>query len=1083
MIPGNPAFALAKVKGLPYSLADMNLKQNCAFIAGFLAVFTLLAATGCSTALPYQETRSGNYFYANPFAYKPATPEDHWKYAESLKENGHTRRARKQFDIFTKRWPEDAKASAAKQTVAEIYFDQGKNKKSFKAYEELIQQYYTNIKDYDSILDRQYTLAEKEMNRKRMRWLFGGYRAPERAVPMFESIIKNAPQWERAPEMQYMIGQAYQKNDDQEMAVVAYAATEYRYPDSPFAEKAAVSKIESYKELVDSTPYSVDIREQAQLSATLFPELYTNSQQIAEVKDFGVKLHRLDAEHNYEVGRFYERVPRPPQTNSAAIYYNKVIKKFGDTEYAAKSAERLKVLFPHGEAEMADGTKAPIVSVTDATGESGGGGPAAAGNVAIAVTGGGTATGGATASSSGSIRAEVQPLPARITDDPAAVEVTADRMEYLGDLLIGDGNVAFQQAGASMQADHVVVNSKTGEIKASGNIRMVRDGNHWEGQELIYNYKTREGTFGKSFMYFEPAYITAEKTQRISTNEYLMSNVIMTTCSGDNPTVYAKAKELRVVDEHKPSGVFIKAKHVTFYVGPVPVFYTPVWQRHLGYRVFTFTVGAGGDLGAFIMGRAELHPTDWLTSNTHLDLYSKRGVGVGQDFKWETPRGGGAIETYYINDGDPHDGDDTPADIRLIDSERYRVKLTDREQIDESTYFATKLNWLSDPDILDDFFNDEFRHEANPENYAVVQRSKENYAASLRVDRRLNDFYTTVDRIPELTYDWYRSRVGDSPFYFESENNAAFLEKSNAELPGIAEPSDYRSARFDTYNRLFLPLRYKDFLNIVPRAGYRGTWYSETADGSSDANFRNIFEAGTLTSFKAYKTVTGKSGFYGDGLRHVAEPYADYSWRAKPNLRPDDLYDFDSVDELDKQNEVRFGARNLLQTKRGINRIANFVDSDIYTTYRYEEPAGGRSFSNLVADTELSLTDNFFIQSDLEYNWYTRDLNPANGRFKLITDDESEYSFEYRYLDDPATGRKRSLFTPRVKLFPNDDWSYEFSASYDEKYDEWYERKILINHKFDCLGMGVGFKIDEDDDAQFWIQFWLTAFPQSPIKL
>ncbi len=1079
---GNRGFALAKAEGLPYSLADMNLKQNRASIAGFLAVFTFLTVTGCSTARPYQETRSGNYFYLNPFSYKPATAEEHWKYAESLKGKGHIRSARKQFEIFVKRWPEDVHAAAAKQAVAEIYSEKGKNKKAFTAYEELIQQYYTSITNYNSVLDRQYTLAEKEMNRKRMRWLFGGYRAPERAVPLFESIIKNAPQWERAPEMQYMIGQAYQKNNDQELAVVAYATTEYRYPNSPYAEKAAVAKIGSFKELVDSTPYSVDIREQAQLSASLFPELYTNSQHIAEVHDFGVKLHTLSAEHNYEVGRFYERVPRPPQTNSAAIYYNKVINKFGDTEYAAKSAERLRVLFPNGEARLADGTKAPIVAVADTTGESGGGEPAAAaGGVAITVAAaGGEAAAPTAVSGPGSVHVDTKPLPERTTDDPGAVEVTADRMEYSGKLLIGDGNVAVQQAGTSLQADHVTVNSETGEIKASGNIRMVREGSYWEGQELVYNYKTHVGNFGNSAMYFEPAYITAETTERVSTNEFLMKNVTMTTCSGDKPTVYAKAKELRVLDEHKPSGVFIKAKSVTFYVGPVPVFYTPVWQRHLGYRVFTFTVGAGGRMGAFILGRAELHPTDWLTANTHFDAYSSRGLGIGQDFAWETPRGGGGIETYYINDSDPYDRHDKAPEIRkLIDSQRYRVKLTDREKIDEQTYFATKLNWLSDPDIVEDFFNDEFRHEANPENYAVVQRSADDYAASLRIDRRMNDFYTTVDRVPEMTYDWYRSRLGDSPFYFESENNVAFLEKLYAEtnLPSVFRDDNYRSARFDTYDRIFLPLRFKEFFNVIPRAGYRGTWYSETAEGAS-ADYRNILELGTLTSFKAYKPITEKSGFFGNGLRHVVEPYADYSWRPEPSMTPTNLFQFDSVDALDKQNEVRFGARNLLQTKRGLKRVSNFVDSDIYTTGRFETPEGQKSFSNLVADTELSLTDNFFIQSDIEYNWYTHDVNPANARLKFVTDDKSEYSMEYRYL-----AGTRSLITPRAKLFPNDDWSYEFSVSYDEKFNEWYERKILVNHKFDCVGMGVGFRIDEDDQTQFWVQFWLTAFPKSPLKL
>ena len=1043
----------------------MNLKQNCAFIVGFLAVSTLLAVTGCSTALPYQETRSGNYFYLNPFSYKPATAEEHWSYAESLRERGYAKSARKQYEIFVKRWPENAKAAAAKQEIAELYFAKGKNKKAFTAYEELIQQYYTSITDYDAILDQQFIIAEKEMNRKRMRWLFGGYRAPERAVPLFESIIKNAPQWERAPEMQYMIGQAYQKNDDQEMAIVAYAAAEYRYPNSPYAEKAAVSKIDSFKELVESTPYSVDIREQAQLSAGLFSELYTNSQHIAEAQQFGKELHGMDAEHNYEIGRFYERVPRPVQTNSAVIYYNKVIKKFGDTEYAAKAAERLRVLFPGGAAATVDGVQAPILPVvaTSSPDESGGGGPAP-----------------------GVQRVEPKPLPERMSNDADAVEVTADRMEYAGDLLIAEGNVAVQQQGTSLQADRVTVNSKTGEINADGNILMLREGNRWEGQKLVYNYKTREGTFGKSSMYFEPAYITAETTERISTNEFIMRGVTMTTCEGEKPLVYAKAKELRVIDEKKPSGAFIKAKDVTFYVGPVPVFYTPVWQRHLGYRVFTFTVGAGGRLGAFIMGRAELHPTDWLTANTHFDLYSRRGLGLGQDFKWETPRGGGIIETYYIDDSDPYSSGSRNMgyDKRLIDSQRYRVKLADWEKIDEQTYFATKLNWLSDPLITKDFFNDEFRNEANPENYAVVQRSAENYAASVRADRRMNDFYTTVDRLPELTYDWYRSRLGDSPFFFESENNAAFLEMLHAETNFFPVPKadpNYRSARFDSYNRLFLPLRYKDFLNVIPRAGYRGTWYSDTEDGTSDAKYRNIYEVGTLTSFKTYKELTDKSSYFGTGLRHVAEPYADYSYRAKPDLRPDEIYQFDAVDALDKQNEVRFGARNYLQTKRGVKRIVNFVDSDIYTTGRFDQPAGERSFSNLVADTELSLTDSFFIHSDVRYDWYTHDVNPANARLKFVTDDQSEYSFEYRYLDDE--GRQRSLFTPCVKLFPNDDWSYEFSASYDGKYGEWYERKILVNHNFSCIGMGVGLRIDEEDTTQFWVQFWLKAFPKSPLKL
>ena len=467
----------------------------------------------------------------------------------------------------------------------------------------------------------------------------------------------------------------------------------------------------------------------------------------------------------------------------------------------------------------------------------------------------------------------------------------------------------------------------------------------------------------------------------------------------------------------------------------------------------------------------ELHPTDWLTATTHFDYYSSRGLGLGQDFEWETTNGNGYIEAYYINDNSPFESTESTAEEALVNSTRYRVKIGHDHQINEDTYFITKINYLSDPFILEDFFDDEFRRKANPENYAVLQHATDEYAASLRMDKRLNDFYTTLDRIPELDFDWYRSQIADSPFYFESESSLTFLEMLHQEGTGILQPPNYRSARFDTYNQVFLPMRVNDFFNVIPRAAYRGTWYSDTPLGGAD--YRHIFEFGTWTSFKAYKTLTEKSGYYGEGLRHIIEPYADYLYR-NTSITTNRLHQFDEVDALNGENRIRFGVRNLLQSKRGANRIANILDADVFTTYRFEPVAGDRHFGPLEADVELRLTDQFSILTDLEYDWYQGGFNDFNARAKYTTDDLSEYAFEYRYLDGT-----RSLFTPSVRLFPNDDWSYELYAQYDGTLGEWRERKLLVNHKFDCLGMGLGLKIDEDDQPMLWVQFWLTAFPNS----
>ena len=1001
----------------------MKIKQ----FAFFLAVSVLFSLTASSEELSYQESASGNYIYLNPFSHKPATPSEHWAYASALREQGKLRAARKQFDVLLKRWPESPEAAAAKQAVGDIYFEQGKDKEAFEAYEELIQSYYTGLKNYDSVLENQYAIAQREMTRKRMKVLFGGYTAPERAIPYLESILRNAPQWERAPEMQFEIGEAYRRNGEYEMAVASYTTVEYRYPDSPFAEQAAFQKIQSLKHLVAHTPYSVDLREDAQLAVDVFSANYPDSGHASEVASFAADLVDRAAQKDFEIGEFYERVPDPIKKESARIYYEKVIKEHADSKYAEAAIERLRVLFPADEKRMAE-----ITTVV--------------------------------AAAAGVERIDPGPLPDRLVEDAEAIEVTADRMEYQGNVLVGEGHVAIQQEGASLQADHVSVNPDTGDITAMGNILMIRDGNRWEGQELIYNFKTKQGDFGESAMYFEPVYITAEKTERTATNEFLMTNARMTTCSGDQPLIYAKAREIRILDENKASGRLLKAKDVTFYVGKVPVFYTPVWQRHLGYRIFTYSVGYGGRVGLFIMGRAELHPTEWLVSNTHLDLYSARGIGIGQDFNWTTPNGKGHFQSYYINDSDPFDDDNTAAEQALIDSQRYRLRVDHREQINDETYFQTEFNYLSDPAVLEDFFNEEFSRNANPENYAVVQHATDDYAASLRVDRRLNDFYTSLNRSPELSFDWYRAAL-DKGAFFQSDNSLGFYEMLNGTTNSV---SDYSSGRFDSYNQLFFPIRVKEFFNVIPRAAYRGTWYSDTPSGSPE--YRNIFEVGTLASFKAHKVLTEKSGFYGDGLRHIIEPYADYLYRDS-SIATNLLHQFDEIDALDNRNEIRFGLRNFIQTKRGAKRIVNFLDADVYTSYRLDYSEDGNPFGPLGADLQMSLSDRFRIQSDLEYDMYAGKFNDYNARLSYTSADQSQYAVSYRYLDG-----SRSLISTSAELFPNDDWSYNFLVRYDSTWQEWRERRVMVNHRFDCVGMGVGVKFDEDDELSLWFQLWLTAF-------
>jgi TolA-binding protein/lipopolysaccharide export system protein LptA len=799
-----------------------------------------------------EASEGGNYTYLNPFAHKPATEQGHWDYAQKLRKKGKESAALKQFEIFTKRWPKSLKLAEAQLAIGNIYYNQKKFKKAFDAYEILIQRYYTAIRGYDQVLNRQLMIAQNEADRRRMAWLFGGYTSPKRAVPYFESILQNAPQWERAPELQYRIGQAYFDDEDYAEAVAAFTAVEYRYPESPFAEKAAFEKVNSLRELVRKTPNSLDIREEATTAAKLFPVMYPDSENRSEVERFYEALRTSSARMLYEIGSFYERVPEGDRTKSALVYYRKIINEYGGTDSAELAADRLRVLLPVEPSAQPAEIKKVVETPAETEAE-----PVVMTSADLA---------------SEQIEEDYVPpeLPERMAEDPEAIEVTADRMEYQGTLLVAEGNVAIQQEGASLRADRVQVDYNTGEVRASGHVVFLRENTIWKGSDLVYNYKTKEGDFGRSSIYFDPVYITAEETKRLSDKEFLMRDAHITTCTGDKPVVYAKAGEVRVVnDDHENGGTLIHAKRVTFYIRDIPVFYVPVWKRHLGYRMFSSRVGHGSRFGFFIQSRMTIHPTDWLSTTTHLDYYTDRGVGLGQDLAWTVKetvedgtvaaKGSGYLQTYYISDDDPYDSLETVAEQALVNSDRYRVKLGHQQELDDETYFITKIDYHSDPYVLEDFFRDEFRTTANPENYAVVQRSTDEYAAGLRVDKRLNDPYTTVDRFPELDFDWYRSALNGSNLYFENKTALSHLKKQYGEIDRVAGTAfaDYDSVRFDTYNQLFVPMRVNEYYTLIPRAGYRGTWYSDK--GAASEHLRHSIEAGAMISTKAYKTLTEKS--------------------------------------------------------------------------------------------------------------------------------------------------------------------------------------------------------------------------------
>ena len=185
----------------------------------------------------------------------------------------------------------------------------------------------------------------------------------------------------------------------------------------------------------------------------------------------------------------------------------------------------------------------------------------------------------------------------------------------------------------------------------------------------------------------------------------------------------------------------------------------------------------------------------------------------------------------------------------------------------------------------------------------------------------------------------------------------------------MVDPKNYQSTRFDMVNMFYYNLKLKN-LSIIPRAGVRLTYYDRTSkqkvtskdvkalcavsapEGNSNATVVNydaqgggkirfIGEIGVESTAKISRSWLNVRNAYWrlDGLRHVIEPYMNYTYIPDPSVDRDHLYFFDEIDRIEKQNFVRVGIRNRLQTRRGDygnEQIYSWFSMENYWDYHFE---------------------------------------------------------------------------------------------------------------------------------------------------
>ena len=688
---------------------------------------------------------------------------------------------------------------------------------------------------------------------------------------------------------------------------------------------------------------------------------------------------------------------------------------------------------------------------------------------------------------------------------PTAWEIRAQNAEGELEYDPGTGSITAPRgvivtySNIVLTAERVTANADLGEIVAEGAVTIKAADRFWTGDRIRYNFKTGNISSDTFKTGYEPIFIKGEGLAADMSNKvFSATNAVITTDNYEKPGHRLRARQLTFVP-----GDYVEARDATLFLGPVPVFYFPYYHRSLKRHPnnLEFTPGYRSLYGPYLLSTYNWYWSEQLSGAIHADVRERRGLGVGPDLDYQLGKtfGDGKLSYYYLDDHDPG-LDPIGKPIR-----EYRQRLSFTHLANPTSNLTAKIvaRYQSDPYIVRDFFESEYRRNVQPNSFAEINQLWSNWSLDAIAQPRLNNFFETIERLPDIKLTGFRQQLGVSPLYYESESSAGYFRRRFASTNTTLV--DFAAWRGDTYHQVTLPQTFFGWLNFTPRVGGRFTYYSESEGRGTalDETTRAVFNTGAEVSFKASRVWTGPENRLFDvhELRHIIEPSINYVYVPSPNRRPPELPQFDyevqtlrllpiefpdynAIDSIDSQNVFRFTLRNKLQTKRaeGVDTLLNWA---LYTDWRLRPRTNQTTFANIYSDLDFRPRSWITLNSQLRYDLAEEKFLESNHRLVLQPNNVWSVSLGHRYLGpDPALGPVlgHNLITSSIYYRFNENWGARVSHHFEARDGVLEEQYYTLYRDLRSWTAALTVRLRENrigpEDFTVALTFSLKAFPR-----
>lgn len=681
-----------------------------------------------------------------------------------------------------------------------------------------------------------------------------------------------------------------------------------------------------------------------------------------------------------------------------------------------------------------------------------------------------------------------------ITSADGMGEVELDRKTNIATARAG---VVVRYGTAVLTAQQIRLSPDTTVIEAEGDVSIKEtrpDGGTvlWRGNLVRYDYVHRT-IEADEFRFGQPPYFAAGQQLRAGETNTVQTalQAVVTTDDVEDPAYQVRARSITVTNNKT-----VTAEDATAFIGRIPIMYFPRYSQTLGERRFYWKAlpGYRNAWGAFVLGAYHQNWNETVQTAIALDYYTKRGPGVGPAVSYDLGKWGqGRAQFYYVHDREP--GSDFFG--RSISENRERVTFSHLANPWEDFYARAAVRYQADANIIHDFFEDEYRANTQPLTYFEGQQLWKNFTLGALVTPQVNSFQQQVERLPEVMLNGARQKLGPTPFFYESQSTAGYLEFRGGDYTS----TNYSAFRADTFHQLTLPYTALGWLNLVPRVGGRFTHYSDPSGLDLEAEDRWVFNTGGEVSAKAsalWKGVSNRA-LELDGLRHIIQPSVNYTYVPTPTVRPYELPQFDrrvpslelepvdfpdnnSIDSLDYRNVVRLSLFNLLQTKRG-GTVQPFASWLLYNDWNVGDLKGEDQtrFSDVYSRIMIQPRTWIGYGTLLRYDVEDSRVAEFDNLIRLTPNDVWSWAVGNRYLvADPQLGMlDSSLFFSSLAYRMNENWSVRMTHQYEARTDTMQAQYYTLARDFRAWVGAITIRIrDNGPNGMDWtvgVAFQLKA--------